>query len=113
MKVFKIIPHPFLLAIIPKLCSSSSHHSRVSSFLYSSASSVRPHPNLLQSCLFIPRSLPLSLYKQCPPTSIVSDDFLQPENILVLNDVTKIADFGLAKEINARLPYTEYISTRW
>mmetsp|Transcript_10990 Transcript_10990/g.37303 ORF Transcript_10990/g.37303 Transcript_10990/m.37303 type:complete len:592 (-) Transcript_10990:602-2377(-) len=38
---------------------------------------------------------------------------MKPENILVLNDVTKIADFGLAKEINARLPYTEYISTRW
>ena len=32
---------------------------------------------------------------------------MKPENILVLNnDVTKIADFGLAKEINAQGPYT-------
>ena len=39
---------------------------------------------------------------------------MKPENILVLNnDIKKIADFGLAKEVNAKGPYTEYISTRW
>jgi serine/threonine protein kinase len=32
---------------------------------------------------------------------------MKPENILVLNnDITKIADFGLAKEVNAQGPYT-------
>jgi protein kinase len=32
---------------------------------------------------------------------------MKPENILVLNnDVTKIADFGLAREINAKGPFT-------
>jgi protein kinase len=32
---------------------------------------------------------------------------MKPENILVLNnDITKIADFGLAKEVNAKGPYT-------
>lgn len=28
-------------------------------------------------------------------------------------DVLKIADFGLAREIRSRPPYTEYVSTRW
>ncbi|KAA3469299.1 cyclin-dependent kinase F-4-like isoform X4 [Gossypium australe] len=28
-------------------------------------------------------------------------------------DVIKIADFGLAREINSSPPYTEYVSTRW
>ena len=28
-------------------------------------------------------------------------------------DLCKIADFGLAKEIRARPPFTEYVSTRW
>ena len=28
-------------------------------------------------------------------------------------DVIKIADFGLAREIRSRPPYTEYVSTRW
>mmetsp|Transcript_2992 Transcript_2992/g.6621 ORF Transcript_2992/g.6621 Transcript_2992/m.6621 type:complete len:436 (+) Transcript_2992:175-1482(+) len=38
---------------------------------------------------------------------------LKPENILVTNDVVKLADFGLAREIRARPPFTEYVSTRW
>src|SRR5438270_10580745 len=29
------------------------------------------------------------------------------------NDIVKIADFGLAREIKSRPPYTEYVSTRW
>ncbi|EPX70559.1 CMGC/RCK/MAK protein kinase Pit1 [Schizosaccharomyces octosporus yFS286] len=44
---------------------------------------------------------------------------MKPENILVSpienSDVykVKIADFGLAREINSSPPYTEYVSTRW
>jgi hypothetical protein len=35
------------------------------------------------------------------------------ENLLVTKDIIKIADFGLAREINSQPPYTEYVSTRW
>lgn len=35
------------------------------------------------------------------------------ENILVSEDVIKVADFGLAREISSRPPFTEYVSTRW
>ncbi|VFQ70559.1 unnamed protein product [Cuscuta campestris] len=38
---------------------------------------------------------------------------LKPENLLVSKDVIKIADFGLAREVNSEPPYTEYVSTRW
>ncbi|CAI9095129.1 OLC1v1030995C1 [Oldenlandia corymbosa var. corymbosa] len=38
---------------------------------------------------------------------------LKPENLLVSKDTIKIADFGLAREINSQPPYTEYVSTRW
>ncbi|PRP80686.1 mitogen-activated protein kinase [Planoprotostelium fungivorum] len=38
---------------------------------------------------------------------------LKPENILAIKDQLKIADFGLAREIRSRPPYTEYVSTRW
>ena len=38
---------------------------------------------------------------------------MKPENVLVTKDLCKIADFGLAKEIRARPPFTEYVSTRW
>ncbi|XP_070014465.1 cyclin-dependent kinase F-4-like [Nicotiana sylvestris] len=39
---------------------------------------------------------------------------LKPENLLVSKDtIIKIADFGLAREINSHAPYTEYVSTRW
>lgn len=38
---------------------------------------------------------------------------LKPENLLVSKDIIKIADFGLAREINSSPPYTEYVSTRW
>eukprot|EP01029_Cantina_marsupialis_P005446 TRINITY_DN1590_c0_g1_i4.p1 TRINITY_DN1590_c0_g1~~TRINITY_DN1590_c0_g1_i4.p1 ORF type:complete len:316 (+),score=50.82 TRINITY_DN1590_c0_g1_i4:68-1015(+) len=38
---------------------------------------------------------------------------IKPENMLCKGDVVKIADFGLAREIRSRPPYTDYVSTRW
>jgi serine/threonine protein kinase len=38
---------------------------------------------------------------------------LKPENLLCYHQTIKIADFGLAKEMNARPPFTDYVSTRW
>lgn len=43
---------------------------------------------------------------------------LKPENLLIRQDgqgeeVVKLADFGLVKEIRARPPFTDYVSTRW
>ena len=38
---------------------------------------------------------------------------IKPENILVTRDLVKLADFGLAREIRSRPPYTDYVSTRW
>ena len=35
------------------------------------------------------------------------------ENLLVTNNILKIADFGLAREVASMPPYTEYVSTRW
>eukprot|EP00347_Sterkiella_histriomuscorum_P005401 403356754 len=38
---------------------------------------------------------------------------LKPENLLVKGEAVKIADFGLAREIRSRPPFTDYVSTRW
>lgn len=38
---------------------------------------------------------------------------IKPDNLLWKDGVLKLADFGLAREIRSRPPYTEYISTRW
>lgn len=38
---------------------------------------------------------------------------LKPENILIQDNNTKIIDFGLAREIRSRPPFTDYVSTRW
>ncbi|KAL8054071.1 hypothetical protein ABFX02_05G113800 [Erythranthe guttata] len=38
---------------------------------------------------------------------------LKPENLLATGDTIKIADFGLAREIDDQPPFTEYVSTRW
>ncbi|CAI9771630.1 unnamed protein product [Fraxinus pennsylvanica] len=38
---------------------------------------------------------------------------LKPENLLVSKDIIKVADFGLAREIDSQPPFTEYVSTRW
>lgn len=33
--------------------------------------------------------------------------------MLVKGDIVKVADFGLAREIRSRPPFTDYVSTRW
>lgn len=38
---------------------------------------------------------------------------MKPENVLMTEGQVKIADFGLAREIRSRPPYTDYVSTRW
>jgi protein kinase len=38
---------------------------------------------------------------------------MKPENLLMTGEVVKLADFGLAREIRSRPPYTDYVSTRW
>lgn len=38
---------------------------------------------------------------------------MKPENLLVSGETCKLADFGLAREIRARPPFTDYVSTRW
>ena len=38
---------------------------------------------------------------------------MKPENLLIINEKVKIADFGLAREIRSIPLYTEYVSTRY
>ncbi|KAG1329937.1 hypothetical protein G6F62_007453 [Rhizopus arrhizus] len=42
---------------------------------------------------------------------------MKPENLLIDYNhgkpIIKLADFGLARELNSEPPYTEYVSTRW
>jgi renal tumor antigen len=38
---------------------------------------------------------------------------IKPENILISDDALKVADFGSCRGIYSKMPYTEYISTRW
>lgn len=38
---------------------------------------------------------------------------MKPENILMTGSKVKVADFGLAREIRSKPPYTDYVSTRW
>lgn len=42
---------------------------------------------------------------------------MKPENLLLEyaagKPIIKLADFGLARELSSRPPYTEYVSTRW
>ncbi|XP_055497109.1 MAPK/MAK/MRK overlapping kinase-like isoform X11 [Leucoraja erinacea] len=38
---------------------------------------------------------------------------VKPENILIKQNLLKLADFGSCRSIFSKQPYTEYISTRW
>ncbi|XP_064185786.1 MAPK/MAK/MRK overlapping kinase-like isoform X3 [Anguilla rostrata] len=38
---------------------------------------------------------------------------VKPENILIRQDVLKLADFGSCRSMYSKPPHTEYISTRW
>nr|XP_006010475.1 PREDICTED: MAPK/MAK/MRK overlapping kinase isoform X1 [Latimeria chalumnae] len=38
---------------------------------------------------------------------------VKPENILIKQDILKLADFGSCRSVYSKQPYTEYISTRW
>jgi renal tumor antigen len=38
---------------------------------------------------------------------------IKPENIMVSDEQVKLIDFGSCRGIYSKLPYTEYISTRW
>ena len=38
---------------------------------------------------------------------------IKPENLLIVDNVLKLADFGSCRGIYSKQPYTEYISTRW
>jgi serine/threonine protein kinase len=38
---------------------------------------------------------------------------MKPENLLMYNNVVKLCDLGLAREIRSRPPFTDYVSTRW
>uniref|UniRef100_A0A2N9HLH7 Protein kinase domain-containing protein n=1 Tax=Fagus sylvatica TaxID=28930 RepID=A0A2N9HLH7_FAGSY len=51
-------------------------------------------------------------HRDLKPVNNSRPSFLE-ENLLVTNDILKIADFGLAREVSSTGPYTEYVSTRW
>ncbi|CAF1153871.1 unnamed protein product [Adineta ricciae] len=38
---------------------------------------------------------------------------VKPENILIKDDILKLADFGSCRQTLSKQPFTEYISTRW
>ena len=38
---------------------------------------------------------------------------LKPENLLIKDNVVKISDFGLSREIRSKPPFTDYVTTRW
>ena len=38
---------------------------------------------------------------------------VKPENILITEGVCKLADFGQAREIRSKPPFTDYVGTRW
>jgi len=38
---------------------------------------------------------------------------IKPENLLLSEGICKIADFGQAREIRSKPPFTDYVSTRW
>ena len=45
--------------------------------------------------------------------TLLAPDAVCTENLLSNKDSVKVADYGLAREIRSRPPYTDYVSTRW
>lgn len=45
--------------------------------------------------------------------TLLAPDAVFSENLLSNKDSVKVADYGLAREIRSRPPYTDYVSTRW
>lgn len=56
-------------------------------------------------------------HRDMKPGKFYQDKYLTPirdsENLLLVKNTIKIADFGLARETRSLPPYTEYVSTRW
>lgn len=59
-----------------------------------------------------PISYCICIFFFCCSLQLIPANFFA-ENLLVTKDIIKVADFGLAREINSQPPYTEYVSTRW
>ncbi|XP_043088333.1 MAPK/MAK/MRK overlapping kinase-like isoform X2 [Puntigrus tetrazona] len=104
---------------------------------------LSPHPNILQlhelvydkdsgTLSLICELMEMNIYefikgRQCPLAESKVKHYMfqlcrsldhmhrdvKPENILIKNDVLKLADFGSCRSIFSRPPHTEYISTRW
>lgn len=55
----------------------------------------------------------LSFHKMSCKKIFVKVFYYVSENLLVTNKTIKIADFGLARELVSKPPYTDYVSTRW
>ena len=72
--------------------------------------------NVLLCAFFI--TVPNRLYTPSETYNVACVGFfhrdMKPENLLCMGpELVKIADFGLAREIRSRPPYTDYVSTRW
>ncbi|CAF3675222.1 unnamed protein product [Adineta steineri] len=44
---------------------------------------------------------------------LLTGEVVKPENILIKDDILKLADFGSCQQTFSKQPFTEYISTRW
>lgn len=64
-------------------------------------------------CAAMGYPLPISVWALSLFDSLLNPTLLPAENLLVHRDMVKIADFGLAREIRSRPPFTDYVSTRW
>ncbi|KAL6338392.1 hypothetical protein AAG906_020476 [Vitis piasezkii] len=84
------------------------------------------HPNIIKlkeivrennELFFIFEHMEYNLYQimgeQKRPLSEEEIRSFMSQNLLVTNNVIKIADFGLAREVSSMPPYTDYVSTRW
>ena len=69
---------------------------------------VRSRP---RRCLTLPHFC-LPAPRATRPAPVRRSD-IKPENLLIVDNVLKLADFGSCRGIYSKQPYTEYISTRW